>query len=156
MAHHTTEEHIDEDMMKMEVNLDDTTGELLGYLMEKLLKNGANDVFYTPIYMKKNRPATMLTILTDVSILEDVKKILFQETTTLGIRYYPMYVHRLAREFKKIQTDWGEITVKLGIFQGQIVNISPEYKDCYSIAEDYNIPLKKVYNKVWECLSERY
>src|SRR5699024_6686339 len=108
---------------------------------------------YTPIYMKKNRPATMLTILTDDSNLDSIKKILFKETTTLGIRYYPTYVHRLAREYEVIHTEWGDVTVKLGLFQGEIVNASPEYTECCSIAKNYNIPLKQVYNSVWEILS---
>lgn len=152
MSHNNTEEHIDENMVKMEVNLDDTTSELLGYLMDRLLNSGANDVFYTPIYMKKNRPATMLTVLTTSTQINNIKSILFHETTTLGVRYYPMYVHRLAREFKTIQTDWGKIKVKLGVFQGEIVNAYPEYEDCLWIATNHNVPLKKVYNQVWKNL----
>src|SRR5699024_11018915 len=104
------------DMVKMEVNLDDTTGELLGYLMDLLFETGANDVYYTPIYMKKNRPAIMLSILTHQSRIEEIKHILFKETTTLSIRYYPLIVHRLAKEVTGMHTKWRTINVKQGYY----------------------------------------
>ncbi|UTR11921.1 LarC family nickel insertion protein [Evansella sp. LMS18] len=142
------DEHIDSQMIKIEVNLDDMPGEMLGYLMDKLLQAGANDVFYTPIYMKKNRPAVLMQLLCDESLTDSMKEILFTETTTLGIRYYPLSVHRLERRFIKTLTPWGEVTIKEGRFQGKLVQQSPEYEDCRKLAEENQIPLKKIYQYI--------
>lgn len=142
-------EHIDENMLKIEVNLDDISGEWLGHVMDLLFEAGANDVFYTPIYMKKNRPGVMVQILCAQTKLDKIRTILFQETTTLGVRYYPVTVHRLERRSSKVSTEWGDITVKEGLYHGEVVQRAPEYEDCRKIADQYNIPLKKVYEQVW-------
>lgn len=92
-------------MVKMEVNLDDIPGEWLGYVMDLLFEAGANDVFYTPIYMKKNRPGILLQLLCSHQKVTKMKEILFNETTTLGVRYFPLTVHRLEREYKKVMTE---------------------------------------------------
>src|SRR5699024_9156313 len=139
------EEHIDEAMVKMEVNLDDISGEVLGYVMDLLFEAGANDVYYTPIFMKKNRPGVLLQILCSKKSLNKMKEILFKETTTLGVRYYPLTVHRMERTFTKVETKWGAVTVKLAIFNGKIVQRSPEYEECKKLAETHNLPLKKIY-----------
>ncbi|MBM7551616.1 nickel insertion protein [Thalassobacillus pellis] len=142
-------EHMDEKMLKIEVNLDDIPGEWLGHVMDLLFDAGVNDVFYIPIYMKKNRPGVMLQILCNKEKLDKVSAILFQETTTLGIRYFPITVHRLERRFLSVSTKWGEVTVKEGLYQGELIQRSPEYEDCRKIAELQNIPLKAVYQEVW-------
>lgn len=144
------EEHLDDQMVKMEVNLDDIPGEWLGYVMDLLFEAGANDVFYTPIYMKKNRPGIQLQLLCSLNKINHMKEILFKETTTLGVRYYPLTVHRLERKFKKVVTEWGSVTVKEGILNGQVVQRAPEYEECKSIAQQHNVPLKKVYEQVWK------
>lgn len=143
-------EHIDHDMLKLEVNLDDISGELLGYLMDLLIEAGANDVYYTPIFMKKSRPGILLQLLCAKKDLHKMKELLFKETTTLGIRYYPLTVHRAERKFEKISTKWGTVTVKIGMLRGEVIQRSPEYDDCKKIAREHNIPLKKVYEHVWE------
>jgi len=143
-------DHIDDQMVKVEVNLDDMPGEWLGYIMDLLFEAGANDVFYTPIYMKKNRPGILLQLLCSKRKLEEMEKILFSETTTLGVRYYPLTVHRLERTFQKVSTQWGDITVKEGYYNGQIVQRAPEYEECKTIAKKFNVPLKKVYHHVWK------
>lgn len=153
MAHN--HEHTDQQMVKMEVNLDDTPGEWLGYVMERLFAAGANDVFYTPIYMKKNRPGVMLQLLCTNEKLEVMQEILFSETTTLGVRYYPLTVHRLERRFYTVSTDWGEVTVKEGRYQGKVVQRSPEYEDCRLMAQQAQVPLKKVYEAVWEKIRQQ-
>lgn len=145
--------HIDDEMFKIEVNLDDISGEILGYVMDLLIDEGANDVYYTPIYMKKNRPAILLQLLCSASKIEKMKRILFTETTTLGIRYYPLTVHRMERTFRKVSTKWGDVTVKEGLLEGQVIKSSPEYEECKKIAEDAHIPLKTVYEEVWKQLS---
>jgi uncharacterized protein (DUF111 family) len=142
-------EHLDDQMVKLEVNLDDTPGEWLGFVMELLFQAGATDVFYTPIYMKKNRPGVLLQLLCSQNETEKMKEILFKETTTLGVRYYPITVHRLERRFRKVMTKWGEITVKEGIYNGMIVQKAPEYEECKSIAQLNKVPLKVVYEQVW-------
>lgn len=146
--------HIDDDMFKMEVNLDDISGELLGYLMDLLIESGANDVYYTPIYMKKNRPGVLLQLLCSKKNLAEMKQILFTETTTLGVRYYPLTVHRLARRFRTVETEWGAVTVKEGVFEGQVIQSSPEFEECKKIAKQNCIPLKKVYEQVWMLLGD--
>ncbi|MFC2947836.1 nickel insertion protein [Virgibacillus sediminis] len=147
--HPPNNEHIDPEMMKVEINLDDISGEWLGYVMDTLFEAGANDVFYTPIYMKKNRPGVLLQLLCSSSDLEKMKEILLKETTTLGIRYYPLTVHRMERSFVEVETDWGPVMVKLGINHGEIFQRSPEFEDCKAIAVREGIPLKKVYEQVW-------
>ncbi|MBO8171807.1 MAG: DUF111 family protein [Bacillaceae bacterium] len=142
------QEHQDPGMWKLEVNLDDMTGEQMGYVLDILLENGANDAYYTPIVMKKNRPAYMLTVLVSEQKKKPMVDILFRETTTLGVRYYPVEVHRLERKSIPVKTDWGEVQVKIGVFQGEIVQYAPEYDDCIRIARERGIPLKKVYEIV--------
>ncbi len=146
------EEHIDDQMLKVEVNLDDISGEWLGYVMDLLFEAGANDVFYTPIYMKKNRPGVLLQLLCSRGKLENIRDILLKETTTLGIRYYPLTVYRAERKFKTVETEWGPVTVKEGFYNGQVVQRAPEFEECKHIANTYNVPLKKVYEQVWKQL----
>lgn len=146
-------EHIDDHMVKMEVNLDDIPGELLGYVMDLLFEAGANDVFYTPIYMKKNRPGILLQLLCSDKNINQMKEILFKETTTLGIRYYPLTVHRLERMFRTVTTEWGTVTIKEGIWDGQVVQRAPEFEECKEIARRHHLPLKKVYEQVWQSIN---
>ncbi|TDL93205.1 DUF111 family protein [Vibrio vulnificus] len=141
-------------MVKMEVNLDDISGEWLGHVMELLFESGANDVFYTPIFMKKNRPGVLLQLLCSQQVISKIKKILFAETTTLGIRYYPLTVHRLERSFLHVDTQWGQVKIKRGFHEGQPIQQAPEYEDCRKIAIQNNIPLKRVYEEVWKCFGE--
>jgi pyridinium-3,5-bisthiocarboxylic acid mononucleotide nickel chelatase len=147
-------EHLDDHMVKMEVNLDDISGEWLGYVMDLLFESGANDVFYTPIYMKKNRPGVLLQLLCSRKHIDKMKEILFTETTTLGVRYYPLTVHRVERKFRKVSTDWGTVTVKEGFFDGQVIQRSPEFEECKNIAKLHKVPLKKVYEQVWKQLDK--
>jgi pyridinium-3,5-bisthiocarboxylic acid mononucleotide nickel chelatase len=147
------QEHIDHEMIKMEVNLDDIPGEWLGHVMDLLLDAGANDVFYVPIYMKKNRPGTMLQVLCQDNQKFEMMDIIFRETTTLGVRYYPLSVKRLGRQLKEVQTPWGSVSVKQGILQGEVVQQAPEYSDCKAISEKHGIPLKLVFQEVWKQLN---
>ncbi|GAA0309821.1 hypothetical protein GGQ92_001309 [Gracilibacillus halotolerans] len=148
--HPPNHEHIDTEMWKLEVNLDDTPGEWLGYVMDKILEVGANDVYYSPIYMKKNRPAVQLHILCQERHFNRIKDILLTETTTLGFRYYPLTVYRMERRQRIVETKWGPVTVKEGIHNGKVIKSSPEYEDCRQIAEEHNIPLKLVYEEIWK------
>lgn len=138
-------EHIDDRMLKIEVTLDDMNPEFYGYIMDKLLELGANDVYIEQIIMKKNRPGQVLNVLCSKEIKDEVVSFLFKETTTLGIRYTPYTVHRLERDFAAIETKWGSVDVKIGIFKGEIVQIAPEYDQCVKIAKLNKVPLKFVY-----------
>jgi pyridinium-3,5-bisthiocarboxylic acid mononucleotide nickel chelatase len=146
------QEHTDHDMIKIEVNLDDIPGEWLGHVMDLLFQSGANDVFYIPIYMKKNRPGTMLQVLCENKLKSEMMDIIFRETTTLGLRYYPLSVNRLGRTFRKVETPWGTVSVKEGLMQGEIVQQAPEFSDCKAISEQHGIPLKLVFQEVWKQL----
>jgi len=141
-----TQEHIDGNVMRIEVNLDDISGELLGHLVDRLFAAGANDVFYTPIYMKKNRPAFMLQVLCSEQLLAPMTELLFRETTTFGLRFEPCTVHRLAREWRPVETAWGPVRIKEGLHSGSVVQRSPEYEDCRRIADERGIPLKDVFD----------
>ncbi|WP_088104797.1 nickel insertion protein [Halalkalibacter urbisdiaboli] len=152
VSHPPNEEHIDDQMLKVEVNLDDISGEWLGYVMDLLFECGANDVFYTPIYMKKNRPGVLVQLLCNRDKLEAIRDILLKETTTLGIRYYPITVFRAERAVRKVETKWGPVTVKEGFYNGQVVQRAPEFEECKRIATTCNVPLKNVYEEVWRQL----
>lgn len=152
--HPSDEEHIDNDMIKMEVNLDDISGEWLGYVMDILIEAGANDVFYTPIYMKKNRPGILLQLLCNKQEMGEMKRLLLRETTTLGIRYYPLTVHRMKRSYVEVTTKWGKVNVKQGSIKESVFQTSPEFEDCKMIAERHHVPLKNVYEEVWKQLGK--
>ncbi|CAM3707653.1 nickel insertion protein [Marinicrinis lubricantis] len=142
------EEHIDEGMVMIQANLDDMNPEMTSYVMDLLFEAGANDVFWVPIVMKKGRPGMMLNVFAHRDRLAELKEIIFRETTTLGIRYSAWTCHRLGREKVDVNTPWGTVTVKVGIFEGEAVQYAPEYEDCRRISEKADIPLKKVYDEV--------
>src|SRR5690625_5692708 len=103
--------------------------------MDKLFKAGANDVYYSAIYMKKNRPGILLQLLCSRENIVKMKEIWLKETTTLGIRYYPLTVNRMKRSFINVQTEWGPVTVKQGIQHGEVFQSSRDYEDCKAIAD---------------------
>ncbi|MGE5701352.1 MAG: nickel insertion protein [Clostridia bacterium] len=146
MTSHLTE-HVDEGMLLLQVNLDDCTAEWIAYTSERLFAAGANDVTVIPLTMKKSRQGSMLQVLCYRSQLEAMKTILFQETTTFGVRYFPVAVHRLGRRFVTVQTSWGEVPVKIGYHRGQPVQVSPEYDVCARLARDAAVPLGVVYEE---------
>ncbi len=131
----------------LETNIDDTTAEILGYTMEKLLEAGALDAFYTPVFMKKNRPAYMLTVLAAPGAEDRIADIILKETTTLGIRTRYMKRYCMNRETVSIDTIYGAVRVKIAEM-GKIKKASPEYEDCRRIAEREGLPLTKVYAMV--------
>ena len=131
---------------KLETNIDDMSPQVYGYLYDRLLGAGALDVWTTPIYMKKNRPAHTLTVLTDDAHKADCEKIIFEETTTLGIRVLNVDQRVEAeRRMAKVETSFGEVSCKVSAFDGKIVSIMPEYEDCKRLAIKNNVPLKNVW-----------
>lgn len=137
----------EDQVMLIETNLDNMNPELFEYTCKMLLKKGILDVFMTPIFMKKNRPGTMLSILTAPEKLDEILSIIFTETTTLGVRIHRLERRKLEREIISVNTRFGDIKVKIGRIKGRIKNISPEYESCKEIAVKQGIPLKEVYDE---------
>ena len=136
-----TEENDEKDTIwKLECNIDDCTGEALGYCMGKLLRSGARDVHYIPVYMKKNRPAYQLDVICDDTTRETLENIIFAETTTIGIRRCRMERTVMKREFATIATEYGHAAVKI-CRHGEIEKIYPEYESAAVIAEKSGMPV---------------
>ena len=133
-----------EDFVVIETNIDDCGGELFGYTQELLFKNGALDVFYTPIFMKKNRPAYRLTVACRRKDMYKLQNIIFRETTTIGMRYRFEYRTELEREIIEIDTKYGKIKAKKVNNNGEIY-IYPEYESIKEVAQKNNVPLKDLY-----------
>lgn len=133
-----------ENLVVMETNIDDCSGEILGYTSEKLFENGALDVFYTPIFMKKNRPAYRLSVACRKEDMFKLQNIIFKETTTIGIRYRFESRTELVREFVEIDTRYGKIKAKKVTNNGETY-VYPEYESMKELAEKNNITLKELY-----------
>lgn len=118
----------------METNIDDMTGEALGYAMEKLFEAGALDVYFTSITMKKNRPGIILSALCKLENAARLKKLIFLNTSTFGIRETPINRDVLDRDFIEVEVSGETIRCKVGIFEGKIVKALPEYEDCRAAA----------------------
>ncbi len=132
----------------IEANIDNMSAELFPYSVDKLMENGALDVYLTNILMKKGRPAVKLTVLADPKDTEMLSKIIFDETTTLGLRISRSERKILDREIKVIKTKYGNVRMKISKLGNEIKNITPEYEDCVKIAKSNKLPLKKVYRGV--------
>jgi hypothetical protein len=130
----------------IETNIDDMSGELLGGLMERLLMAGALDVSYTPMQMKKNRPAVMLSIICSPEAADALAILLLRETTTLGVRLQQMQRLKAQRTSRQIDTPFGPILVKIKHLGNRIVSAAPEYEECQRIAKERGVPLVEVYN----------
>jgi pyridinium-3,5-bisthiocarboxylic acid mononucleotide nickel chelatase len=139
----------------LEANLDDLSPQVFGYVMEKLFEAGALDVFGTPIQMKKNRPGTLLTVLTKPAEADSLSKIVFAETTTLGIRRRDERRQILAREWQSVSTRFGDIRIKVASMNGTISSYAPEYEDCRRIAADQRVPLKQVMQEAMQAYLQR-
>jgi len=131
----------------IETNIDDMNPQFYDYVMEKLLAMGVLEVFITPIMMKKNRPATLLTVISPSEQLPSVISFLLRETTTLGLRWHEEERSRTDREIIPFHTRHGEIRFKIARWEGSVVNLSPEYEDCKRLALKKGIPLKDVFDE---------
>jgi uncharacterized protein (TIGR00299 family) protein len=129
----------------LETNLDDLPAEVVGYCYDLLLAAGALDVFSTPIFMKKNRPGVLLSVLALEAALPALEEILFRETTTFGVRRYPVSRHKLNRKPVTVSTPWGPVQGKLGWREGRSPVFSPEYEDCARVARQHGVALREVY-----------
>ncbi len=132
----------------LETNLDDLPAEIIGYCYERLFAAGALDVYSVPIFMKKNRPGVLLSVIAPESAVPELEDILFRETTTLGIRRCRMERHKLNRRAHTVSTPWGPVRGKLAWRDNEPPIFSPEYEDCARIAREHNIPLREVFRKL--------
>ncbi len=128
----------------LETNIDDMNPQIYDYLMQKMLKEGALDVFIAPIQMKKNRPGTMMTVICQLGKLEEFSNFILRETTTLGLRWRIDNRIKASRSFEEIRTKFGSVTVKIAKVGGKITNYSVEYDDCKRLAIENQVPLKEV------------
>ena len=131
-------------LVLLETNIDDCTPQILAYTTERLFKAGALDVWQTPILMKKGRFSQKLSVLTPISLQNDLETIIFKETTTIGIRNYPVSRTIADRREETIETPWGSARVKISSVNGNVCTVTPEYDDCAALAEANQVPLKKV------------
>lgn len=128
----------------LECNLDDASGQLVGSLLETLMSRGALDVWVTPVLMKKSRPAQVLSVLCDASKRAVLLDTLLVESTSLGVRESQVSRIALERRFDTVQTPYGQVQVKVGLRDGRVVNVAPEFEDCRALAEAAKVPLKEV------------
>jgi uncharacterized protein (TIGR00299 family) protein len=133
-------------VVEIDTNIDDMTGEQLGYIMELLLEAGALDVYFTPISMKKNRPGVKLSILCTSEKQQELTQLLLSQTSTFGIRYKKMDRDILDREFIEVQLLNDVVRCKVGMLDGKPIKIEPEYEDCKRIAKKNSLPIAEVFN----------
>lgn len=128
----------------LEANLDDLNPQVFGYVMDRLLDEGALDAFAVPVQMKKNRPGTLVTVLCKPEDADKLTQLLFTETTTLGVRRREEVRQTLARRWESVRTPWGEVRIKIASMNGTVTNYAPEFEDCRRLASEHHVPLKSV------------
>jgi uncharacterized protein (TIGR00299 family) protein len=136
-----------ESVIAIETNIDDMNPEFYQHVSERLLESGALDVYTTQVIMKKSRPGALLTVLCREESREALSRIIFEETTTAGLRFGRMERMVLDRALQRVATPYGEIGVKVLTSAGRIVTVSPEYEECKRIAREHGVPLKQVYDE---------
>jgi len=140
----------------LETNLDNISGEVLGGLMDRLFQAGALDVTYTPMQMKKNRPATQVSIIAPPELADRLSLLLLRETPTLGVRASRWQRVKAERQGEELETPLGKVRVKIKRVGGQVVSASPEYEDCRRLALERSLPLGEVYEQLDAFLRSLY
>jgi uncharacterized protein (TIGR00299 family) protein len=151
--HQRPEDSVTDQVWVLETNLDDLPSEVIGYCYDLLFAAGALDVFSTPIFMKKNRPGVLLSVLAPEGTLPALEEILFRETATFGIRRYTVSRRKLQRQACTVETPWGPVQGKLGWLQGRPPVFSPEYEDCARVARQHQVALREVYEQAQQAYS---
>jgi len=128
----------------IDTNLDDANPQIVGALIPKLLAAGALDAFSTPVFMKKNRPGVQLTVVAPNPRIDGLTEMILRETTTLGVRVYPVDRRELDRRHVGVETPWGPVRVKIGLLGDEVVNWTPEFDDCETLAQQAEVPVKQV------------
>lgn len=139
----------------LETNLDDVAGEVVGHCAAKLWESGALDVYTAAIQMKKGRPGVKLSVLCGEADIERLERVIFRETTTLGIRRWAAARHKLRRGAHSVKTAWGEVAGKLGWLPGEPPRFSPEYEVCRQVAEKHDVPFREVYEAAQKAFDPR-
>jgi uncharacterized protein (TIGR00299 family) protein len=134
-----------EDLVIIETNIDDYNPEFYEYVMERLFAAGARDVYLAPVYMKKNRPGVVLSVLCTAADREALSSIILSETSALGVRYSTVHRMVLPRETREVSTPYGTIRLKIAVNPDGRTNLAPEYEDCKRAAREKNVPIKLVY-----------
>jgi hypothetical protein len=134
----------DELVSVIEANLDDMSPQLYGYLVDQALAAGALDVTCGSVQMKKNRPGLQVTILTTPEKADALARLVFEQTTTIGLRIYEARRKVLEREHVEVETPYGKVRIKVAKREGKVMNAAPEYEDCQKLAAEKNVPLKQV------------
>ncbi len=149
MGHSTVTKKQADDVIVVEANIDDSTPELLGYAMERLFDEGALDVFFTPIQMKKNRPGVMLSFLCRQQDFDRLSRLLLVETSAIGLRYYRTDRMILLRQIVEEHTEFGPVHFKqVRDDNGKVLRAAPEYEDCRRIAREKGIPCREVMERL--------
>jgi uncharacterized protein (TIGR00299 family) protein len=139
----------------IETNIDDMNPQVYDYLIEKLIQQGAHDVYLTPIIMKKGRPAILLSLLTDKTKSDVLLETIFRETTSIGVRIQEVGRKKLTRDIREVETPYGKIRIKISRRDDEVLTMTPEYEDCRRIAEERQIPLKQVMEEAKSQFSRR-
>jgi pyridinium-3,5-bisthiocarboxylic acid mononucleotide nickel chelatase len=140
------------DALLLECNIDDMNPEFFEYISEKLFKAGASDVYYSSIIMKKGRPGIILSVICETGLADSIKDIIFNESTSLGIRSFPFRKDTLVRKFESLQTIYGNVTIKRSFYKDKEVSCKPEYEECKKIATETGFPVKEIYNNIMAML----
>ncbi len=134
-------------VLLIETNIDNMNPEFFGRVFDILQREGALDVFLTPVIMKKQRPGTKLGVICREEDSHKLSGIIFRETSAIGVRYSSCFRRKLEREVKQVDTPYGKVRVKFSYYGGEAVSVSPEYDDCVMLAEKFNAPVKKIYEQ---------
>ncbi|MCH7814297.1 MAG: nickel pincer cofactor biosynthesis protein LarC [Planctomycetes bacterium] len=144
-----------DEIVVLEANLDDASPEVVGYCLERLLEAGVLDAYVVPIYMKKSRPAVLLTVLSETGRVAEIERIIFAETTTLGVRRHRARRTKLARTVERVETPYGPIGVKVGRWGDELMTTAPEYEDCRAAAKQHEVPLRAVMDAALRAWQQR-
>jgi hypothetical protein len=128
----------------VETTIDDSSPQILAAFFDKAFELGALDVFFTPVFMKKNRLATKLTVLAETDKMDSLIQAIFKETSSIGVRYFPVERRVLERKIKKVSILGEDVAIKVSCLEGKEVNVQPEFSDCLKLAKKKGLPLKEI------------
>jgi uncharacterized protein (DUF111 family) len=136
--------------LMLQANIDDMNPQIVSYVMDRLLEGGALDVWWQPVVMKKSRPGLLLTVLCRAADSDRLEQIIFQETSTIGLRRLVVDRRKLERRTETVDTRWGRVRLKVSGEGGRVFTVSPEYEDCQAAARSGGVPLKEVQSAALE------
>ena len=137
-----------EDAVLMECNIDDMNPEMYDFIMDAFFSRGARDVYLTPVIMKKSRPAVKISVLCAAGDREAMEEVFWLQTSTFGLRWYPVSRAMLTREYSRQSTRHGEVSVKHACFRGRRIKSKPEYEECRKLAVEKNVSLREIYEEL--------